>query len=137
MVSALPLPFARVVSYIPPKQGTDFPLLTLPLHWAVEGAYCSIVGVRTPEILSSPEPGAAAGLLLSQFPLRPITNKALEGKEYPKTIGFKRKPPKRRLWRMKRGGFEEVSRFPCHNVAGNRLTRRCKPVLTLAICPPQ
>ena len=53
----------------PPKQGIDFPLLTLPLHWAVEGAYCSIVGVRTPEILSSPEPGAAAGLLLSQFPV--------------------------------------------------------------------
>ena len=67
------------------------------------------MGVRTPEILSSPEPGAAAGLLLSQFPLRPITNKALEGKENPKTIGFKRKSPKRRLWRMKRGGFEEVS----------------------------
>ena len=35
------------------------------------------------------------------------------------------KPPKRRLWRMKRGGFEEVSRFSRHNVAGNRLTRRC------------
>lgn len=32
--------------------------------------------------------------------------------------------PKRRLWRMKRGGFEEVSRFSRHNVAGNRLTRR-------------
>ena len=84
------------------------------------------MGVRTPEILSSPEPGAAAGLLLSQFPLRPITNKALEGKENPKTIGFKRKSPNRRLWRMKRGGFEEVSRFSRHNVAGNRLTRRCR-----------
>ena len=35
-----------------------------------------------------------------------------------------RKPSKRRLWRMKRGGFEEVSRFSRHNVAGNRLTRR-------------
>ena len=35
-----------------------------------------------------------------------------------------RKPPKRRLWRMKRGGFEEVSRFSRHNVAGKRLTRR-------------
>ena len=42
----------------------------------------------------------------------------------PKTIGFWRKPPKRHLWRMKRGGFEEVSRFSRHNVAGNRLTRR-------------
>ncbi len=36
-----------------------------------------------------------------------------------------RKPPKRRLWRIQRGGFEEVSRFSRHNVAGNRLTRRC------------
>ena len=36
------------------------------------------------------------------------------------------KSPKRRLWRMKRGGFEEVSRFSRHNVAGNRLTRRCR-----------
>ena len=35
-----------------------------------------------------------------------------------------RKPSKRRLWRMKRGGFEEVSRFSRHNVVGNRLTRR-------------
>ena len=76
------------------------------------------MGVRTPEILSSPEPGAAAGLLLSQFPLRPITNKALEGKENPKPIGFKRKPPKRRLWRIKRGGFEEVS-ASAHTGCGN------------------
>ena len=37
-----------------------------------------------------------------------------------------RKPSKRRLWRMKRGGFEEVSRFSRHNVVGNRLTRRCR-----------
>ena len=36
-----------------------------------------------------------------------------------------RKPPQRRRWRKQQGGFEEVSRFPCHNVAGNRLTRRC------------
>ena len=34
--------------------------------------------------------GAAAGLLLSQFPLRPITRKALEGKGSFETIGFKR-----------------------------------------------
>ena len=40
--------------------------------------------------------------------------------------GIFRKPSKRRLWRMKRGGFEEVSRFSCHNVVGNRLTRRCR-----------
>ena len=32
--------------------------------------------------------GAAAGLLLCRFPLRPITNKALESKGNPKTIGF-------------------------------------------------
>ena len=56
--------------------------------------------------------------MLSQFPLRPITNKALEGKENPKTIGFKRKSPKRRLWRMKRGGFEEVS-ASAHTGCGN------------------
>jgi len=69
--------------------------------------------------------GAAAGLLLSQFPRHLISNETLEGKGNPKTIGFWRKPPKRRLWRMKRGGFEEVSRFSRHNVAGNRLTRQC------------
>ena len=69
--------------------------------------------------------GAAAGLLLSQFPRHLISNETLEGKGNPKTIGFWRKPPKRRLWRMKRGGFEEVSRFSRHNVAGHRLTRRC------------
>ena len=63
--------------------------------------------------------------MLSQCSLRPITNETPEGKETPKTIGFWWKPPKRRLWRMKRGGFEEVSRFSRHNVAGNRLTRRC------------
>ena len=34
--------------------------------------------------------GAAAGLLLSRFPLRPITNAALEGKGSFETIGFKR-----------------------------------------------
>ena len=34
--------------------------------------------------------GAAAGLLLSQFPLRPIINEALERKESFETIGFKR-----------------------------------------------
>ena len=51
------------------------------------------------------------------------------GKEVQKpwvSAGVLWKPPKRRLWRMKRGGFEEVSRFSRHNVAGNRLTRRCR-----------
>ena len=32
--------------------------------------------------------------------------------------------PKRRLWRMKRGGIEEVSRRPGTQVTGHRLTRR-------------
>lgn len=27
---------------------------------------------------------------------------------------------------IQRGGFGEVSRFPCRNVAGDRLTRRCR-----------
>ena len=31
-----------------------------------------------------------------------------------------RKPPKRRLWRKRQGGFEEVSQFSCHNVDGER-----------------
>ena len=95
--------------------------------WAVEETFSSTVGKGLPSgrrIIPFTGAGAAAGLLQSQFPLRPITNKALEGKENPKTIGFKRKSPNRRLWRMKRGGFEEVSRFSRHNVAGNRLTRR-------------
>ena len=35
--------------------------------------------------------GAAAGRLLSQFPLRPITNAALEGKGSLEIIGFKRR----------------------------------------------
>ena len=52
-------------------------------------------------------------------------NTALEGKGNQKNKGFWRKPPKRRLWRMKRGGFEEVSRFSRPKGAGNRLTRRC------------
>ena len=35
--------------------------------------------------------GAAAGLLLSRFPLRPITSKALESQGGFETIGFKRR----------------------------------------------
>ena len=34
------------------------------------------------------------------------------------------KSAKRRLWRMKRADFEEVSRFSAETAAGNRLTRR-------------
>ena len=40
--------------------------------------------------ISSTRVGAAAGLLLSQFPLRPIINEALERKGSFETIGFKR-----------------------------------------------
>ena len=84
------------------------------------------MGIPTPNHRPTrPFAGAGAGLLLSQFPRHLISNETLERKGNPKTIVFWRKPPKRRLWRMKRGGFEEVSRFSRHNVAGNRLTRRC------------
>ena len=38
----------------------------------------------------------------------------VHGKGGAETMGFCRR------------SFEEVSRFPCHNVAGNRLTRRCR-----------
>ena len=124
MVSALPSRCARVASHNLPKQGIGVLLLTLPLHWAVEGAYCSIVGVRTPEILSSPEPGAAAGLLLSQFPLRPITNATLEGKRKSKNHRFQTEiteaPPVADEARRFRGSVP----IGGHEVAGNRLTRR-------------
>ena len=33
-----------------------------------------------------------------------------------------RKPSKRRLWRIQRGGFKKVSQFSRHNVVGNRDT---------------
>ena len=36
-----------------------------------------------------------------------------------------RKPPKRRLWRMKRGGSRKCPGFHAVQAAGNRLTRRC------------
>ena len=41
--------------------------------------------------ISSTRVGAAAGLLLSQFPLCPITNATLESKGSLETIGFKRR----------------------------------------------
>ena len=41
--------------------------------------------------ISSTRVGAAAGLLLSQFPLRPITNATLESTGSLETIGFKRR----------------------------------------------
>ena len=70
--------------------------------------------------------GAAAGLLLSQFPRHLISNETLEGKGNPKTIGFLAEtaeaPPVADEARWFRGS---VSRFSRHNVAGNRLTRRC------------
>jgi hypothetical protein len=39
-------------------------------------------------------------------------NTALEGKGNPKNKGFWWKPPKRRLWRMKRGGFDGENFLP-------------------------
>ena len=54
----------------------------------------------------------------------------VHGKGGAETMGFCRRslestslyPPQADTARC----FEEVSRFPCHNVAGNRLTRRCR-----------
>ena len=78
-----------------PKQGIGLLLLTLPLHCEGERDCCSTVGnPYVPAVdasFSSPEPGAAAGLLLRQFPLWPITNETLESKGSPETIG---------LWRL-------------------------------------
>ena len=54
-------------------------------NWSWESAFLS--GRRTGPVIRV---GAAAGLLLSQFPLRPIINEALERKESFETIGFKR-----------------------------------------------
>ena len=50
------------------------------------------MGIPTPNHRPTrPFAGAGAGLLLSQFPLRPIPNAALEGKGSFETIGFKRR----------------------------------------------
>ena len=78
-------------------------------------------------------PVAAITMYVSDSPLFPVAGKVgkravfdIRRKGNPKTIGFWRKLPKRRLWQIQQGGFEEVSRFSRHNVAGNRLTRRCR-----------
>ncbi len=92
------------------------------------------MAIRPPRQNSKPlqlPNAAAARVAANQFPalagfrrkLLYTTKEVLKPKV---SSGVFRKPPKRRLWRMKRGGFEEVSRFPCHNVAGNQLTRRRK-----------
>ena len=85
----------RAASEVPPKRGLDCLLLTLPLHCEGERDCCSTVGnPYVPAVdasFSSPEPGAAAGLLLRRFPLWPITNETLESKGSPETIG---------LWRL-------------------------------------
>ena len=63
------------------------------LPWG-RGVRALAVGIPTPNHRPTRPfagAGAAAGLLLSQFPLRPITNAALEGKESFETIGFKRR----------------------------------------------
>ena len=76
-------------------------------------------------------PVVAITIYVSDSPLFPVAGKVgkraifdIRRKGNPKTIGFWRKLPKRRLWQIQRGGFEKVSRFPCRNVAGDRLTRR-------------
>ena len=77
-------------------------------------------------------PVVAITICVSDSPLFPVAGKAgkravfdIRRKGNPKTIGFWQKLPKRRLWQIQQGGFEEVSRFSRHNVAGNRLTRWC------------
>ena len=77
-------------------------------------------------------PVVAITICVSDSPLFPVAGKAgkravfdIRRKGNPKTIGFWQKLPKRRLWQIQQGGFEEVPRFSRHNVAGNRLTRRC------------
>ena len=76
-------------------------------------------------------PVVAITIYVSDSPLFPVAGKVgkravfdIRRKGNPKTIGFWRKLPKRRLWQIQPGGFEEVSRFSRHNVAGNRLARR-------------
>ena len=82
-------------------------------------------------------PVVAITIYVSDSPLFPVAGKVgkravfdIRRKGNPKTIGFWRKLPKRRLWQIQQGGFEEVSRFSRHNVTGNRLTRRCVPLPT-------
>ena len=77
-------------------------------------------------------PVVAITIYVSDSPLFPVAGKVgkravfdIRRKGNPKTIGFWRKLPKRRLRQIQRGGFEEVSRFSRHNVAGNRDTTVC------------
>ena len=86
-------------------------------------------------------PVVAITIYVSDSPLFPVAGKVgkravfdIRRKGNPKTIGFWRKLPKRRLWQIQQGGFEEVSRFSRHNVAGNRPTRRCVLLHTFCCC---
>ena len=86
-------------------------------------------------------PVVAITIYVSDSPLFPVAGKVgkravfdIRRKGNPKTIGFWWKLPKRRLRQIQRGGFEEVSRFSRHNVAGNRPTRRCVLLHTLCCC---
>ena len=86
-------------------------------------------------------PVVAITMYVSDSPLFPVAGKVgkravfdIRRKGNPKTIGFWWKLPKRRLRQIQRGGFEEVSRFSRHNVAGNRPTRRCVLLHTLCCC---
>ena len=86
-------------------------------------------------------PVVAITICVSDSPLFPVAGKAgkravfdIRRKGNPKTIGFWQKLPKRRLWQIQQGGFEEVPRFSRHNVAGNRPTRRCVLLHTFCCC---
>ena len=69
-------------SYIlPPAEAGNWRISTIAAAtWAVEETFSSTVGNGSPSgrrIIPFTGAGAAAGLLQSQFPLRPITGKAL------------------------------------------------------------
>lgn len=109
----------RAASEVPPKRGIDCLLLTLPLHCEGERDCCSTVGnPYVPAVdasFSSPEPGAAAGLLLRRFPLWPITNETLESKGSPETIG---------LWRLFCPLFQLVGKVGRRRHVLTEVTRR-------------
>ena len=73
--------------------------------------------------------GAAAGLLLSQFPVsagfRPqLLQTRRKCRNHRFLLAFFRKPPKRRRWQMQRVVSRKCPGFHAVQTAGNRLTRR-------------
>ena len=115
-------------SYIltPTEAGNRLPPTHAAAAWAVEETFSSTVGNGSPQRQTHhPLHRSGSGSVAESIPFTAHNKQgSCPPKGNPKTIGFFRKPPKRHLWRMQRGGFEEVSRFSRHNVAGNRLTRR-------------